>query len=404
MKKLNIHPLKLTLMLPVIMAVILMTACHQWDEVALETENGENKTFHINLVVSATGDFSTRATEMPDTSYFEHGSDPENAINYESGDFKILLFDGDGNLYQEFEGIKWKAEPTQNGLRFSFTGGEFEANPKDMPDSLQLMFLANWGTAGFGAGATQSHRSYPTSEILNDATKVDLNKNDEEKICYLTTKSGVFRFAYVGGNGDGAEIETWYRDESTTGYYIPMFGLSEKCPVTGNSITFEVGLLRSFAKIEVIDNRRKPEFPISNVKLTATRYWMRLTPDIINNPTARGLAPTVSKISVTNDASFRGVKFKAVGNKFVAYVPEIDVLPWSHNNINTGDILINLYADDDCTTPLEKMPSIRLGNYTDQILRNHVYRFVINEPSPDPGVSYWVYPWTTAASSDITFD
>ena len=383
MKKINIRLLKFAWFLPGILTAFILSACQQQsDDVPTDTDTGDYRTYHIDLVASLAGGFSTRAI-TPDNSYTQEGTAAENAIN--PNDYKILLFDGDGKYFMEFNSGDWSANVTDDGIQIA---GSFKEHPSKVPDELQLMFLANWKTEGFSYRTADAN--YPTAENGNLLTI--------QNICYSSGTSGSYRV--------GSE----YRDNpflpDATKCFIPMFGLSKKMAVNEPELNFSgnnsVILLRSLAKIEIIDNLKSYDYPIAECSVTGYNYWGRFTPDInVLNSTLDG----VTSISIISNPSFRSNYIMTCTkeyndetgiSKFFVYIPEMDV------NNNTLTINFNsIYLPS---------KTLNLKDYTSQILRNHIYRFVISdpkpepEPEPDPEVSFWVYPWTTAKSTDITFD
>lgn len=391
MRRFNIQSLKLVWFLSGIITVSFLTACQQTDEVPANTGHEAYRSYHINLAVSSTEGFSTRSVS-------EQGEPAENAINVDGNDFKILLFKGDGTLFKEVEEGKldkswnnnsknkseWtiKSVDDENGI---YTiSGRFDTIPSAVPSALQMMVLANWGVDGFDSWGS-TYAQYPS---IKNTSK---NLLTIDNICANTVSIGSgYRRAY--------NRSTTWSTSLGNNYFIPMFGLSAPVAADKNDIEFKVGMLRAFAKIEIIDNLKY--FEIRNCTLSGYQYWMRFTPDLVNNPYAYGETPYVNSASLVDNSPRSNLNFEKVTTddkitKYVAYIPEM--------NINNHTITIDFdYA-------ALKSITLNLKDYTDKILRNHIYRFVISEPAPEPGpepdrnVSFWVYPWTTA-NTTITFD
>lgn len=383
-------------------AVLAVTAgCSAvYDEPAEVTKRGETFSMTITIVTGNTP-VSRAADHADDTE--ETGTADENYIDFDAGDMMLYLFDSTGRyLYTLDTNELWGYSSGSGGnmayilqteivFPSSVTDDDIAAIKRD---GLQVMVLANW------RGVTGNNNRYawfggekPTlSQVWSNAT--DLN------------------FDYtVADNG------TTWRPSIQEKRLMPFFGVAQNVKFaysngTGYNEAFStIPMQRAVAKIEVIDNLPQENVDVTDVVLTAFNDKGRLIPDVTANPGWAEIGSQVGSSSIPAGVSQRtGLKFfhEPGSKKWIAYVPEMylgeDVvseegtLPDSRTHIDVT-VTANLDNYKGAVYPvhfarynINSIPTLP-DNSWKHILRNHIYRFSINNIGIDAELEVHVKPW-----------
>lgn len=352
-----------------------------FDDPASFADMDETYTYSLNLqVVSpcsdlpfAAGASGTRSEGGVPEHGLQEGTDAESYINIDAGDYKILIFDENGNLVvNDFvpSVSQLYFSPTEpENLIYRFSGRV--AIPQETKQ-IQVMMLANWKS--FNSQANYSFNEKPALETI-----------------YRNGTS--WNFGAPSGGWSG------WRPSLADKRAIPMFGISKTVDLTevttltdDNRVDVEqFPLIRSIAKIEIIDNI-SPEYEtvikMTGCTLSAYNTNGRYIPNVNENgdwnqppkqvtapslPGAPGAATNL-QFSKTTDSEGRTV--------YVAYLPEMGI-----NDNNRPNITVQMTAWNG-TSSFERNSSFSFNNYKDNVeqtggnalaavLRNHIYRYTV---------------------------
>lgn len=352
-----------------------------FDDPASFADMDETYTYSLNLqVVSpcsdlpfAAGASGTRSEGGDPVHGLQEGTDAESYINIDAGDYKILIFDENGNLVvNDFvpSVSQLYFSPTEpENLLYRFSGRV--AIPQDTKQ-IQVMMLANWKSFD-----SQANYSFDKGLKLTDI--------------YGNANSWNF----------GAPSGGWSRwmPSLADKRAIPMFGISKTVDLAAvttltddNRVDVErFPLIRSIAKIEIIDNI-SPEYEtvikMTGCTLSAYNTFGRYIPNVNENgdwnqpfkqvtapslPGAPGTATNPLQFSKTTDSEGRTV--------YVAYLPEMSI------SNSRPDITVQMTAWNG-TSSFERNSSFSFNNYKDNVeqtggnalaavLRNHIYRYTV---------------------------
>ena len=373
----------------------------------------EGSNFRMSLTVLAPSSAITRAGNHADDGQ-EDGTAAENYIDFQDGDFRIALFGKDGKyLFALDLQEKWSVYPHatdgDNAVYQMECEIEFpeSVSPETIEqlkaDAFQVMLLANWEHARANAYAglfAPAGVPQNLSEIWKD--KVNYN------------------FRYVADEGG----KSWYPDvSSATRRLIPMFGYAKATKFasrTGSGVLYSnatIKIQRALAKIEVLDQlESQPSLSVDGVTMSAYNTSARFIPDVAANPDWDKIGEQVDASSLPGDVTpaSSALTFIHVGNKWIAYVPEMDLKKPStlneetkifdaekesgrpHLNLTIGSSLsyyeggeypVHFAKYDQNSAPTVPDPS------WNHILRNHIYRFKVNKVGFKVDLHLHVIPW-----------
>lgn len=327
-------------------------------------------TVRFTLVTQKAQAGGSRAV-VSDTHPTESGTGNEDKINVNVKDYRILAFDpASGYLYEDLTETGVQEISGQNGSEFHYT--VTFSQPRTV---FQLVVLANWKSF---TGDTDCYGEF---------TPLKTKLSDVMELCYTLPTIQ---------NGD---------------MYIPMVGM-QTYAINPNAIPednsrdkpyllADINMLRSVAKIEVIDGLTAGGISIGGVSLTGYNSTGTFWPNIDNNSgwnteNMQVLTPTIPTDPGWNNAT---LTFFEQEGKRVLYVSECSV-----SADNNPEIAITI-SNPNGSTPETAAYSFNLNDYKiSSLLRNHIYRFEITSASTGLSVHYTVCPMDNETSGNITFD
>lgn len=420
-------------------AMLFMTSCIQEHDPQPDISS-DSETLKISLNLSVPSSASTRAEDDG----MENGTALESLIYIGNpeielpGDFKILVFDKEGNFNQEIEAEK--CEVTQeNSTTYTLTVklSIADASVKEKLSTFQVMVLANW--EGFGSSAANHEGTiaqYPSFEGYN----LYGNSNN------IFTENEKFNFTI---NSNRTFQNTYWKPDAASHSLIPMFGLSDEIDLSyalamaqwGDEPSANIKMLRSLVKVEIVDNTS--DHKLTNVRLSGgNRLDGRFIPDITqnpdwNDPDIQVIKPTVPSGSTfasdENDVDSFYILQKQGDHTWVIYLAEHD---FQHDQVTTRagldpGILINRpifiveYGDSEYafyfdnnpkTVSIPKSSNPTVSNFFSKLqsssgldrtlgytLRNHIYRYELEESSTQLEVKGSILPWDLEWEDNPTY-
>ena len=341
-------------------------------------EKSDTRTLQLNVMVPAAEHIASRAEKGENgvTYGTEDGSAAENYLGFDEFDYKVLIFDADGNLLQEFVPETMSTQDADNGILTTLVG-PISTTDKDgnRLENIQIMVLANWQHFDDGR-----YNGFTPGET----TLSGLSGNDTD-----------FNFTMPVMSNSTA----WSPSITAPKRLIPMFGLSGKIelnydnaePVGNGSVilpdveTPTIQMLRAVAKIEVVDKLPDGAGTIQSVTLDNSNAKGRYIPNFNanNNWNVEGTQVTDVSLPGGTIATISHLKFfketKNINNTeetvWSAYIPEMTLqtgrptftVEYGDTKTNTGTFALDYLNEQSEST----------GKLT-QILRNHIYRFTAN--------------------------
>ena len=363
-----------------------------------------------NATATSRADHSDNAQEL--------GSDAENFIDILNNDFRVIIFDSDGNYMYEMDGSDMKQYfPSYvNGNYYYYTMEcevEFPETytqaeiDKIRDHGLQVMVLANWQSINGQSAYDNLFRQQSLSEVWRSSSN--------------------YSFRYQPSQANSTTV-TWQPDmHSTPKRLIPMFGYAKSSKFEARTTsgihysTATIPMQRAMAKIEVIDHlENQPKLNVADVTMTKYNTSGLFIPDLTANPDWNQVGSQVGQSSLPTDVrSGNDLQFVHVDNKWIAYVPEMKFDPLSQ--ITTTNKTIDIESDEANARPhlnvkIETNEAINGydgGTYPahfarydqnfnptipddswNHILRNHIYRFSVNKVGLTVSLHLHVSPWS----------
>ena len=377
---------------------------------------------NLNLTVPASADAMSRAYGHE----FEPGTDPENFIHLsylggEDGqhpDYKVFIFDKDGGFVGDVDDLAESISSEcmgmgPNGANYRLTFNlSLDPAQKERMSQFQIMVLANY--LSFQETNEQDCQAYPS---FNSETNLDDLYSDDES----------FNFKF----SDQSDTEHWQPEVDRSG--IPMFGLSQKIDIAyviamSEADYYEpisIPMLRALAKVEIVDNTSEG---ITNVGRLPMKFLSgRLIPNLNENSDWDDPDIQIVKSSLASDG---GINYNvSAGSSDIAlfrkqegeitvwymYLPEIQI-PYGNNSGSRG-VDLGLGDQDelyyrpafsfkfnnkqygfelDNNIDMKTLGSSRYaqgdGTLTD-ILRNHIYRYIVTGSSANLSVHLEIQNW-----------
>lgn len=369
MKAAKIGDIKCIRLLLSILATVQMVSCSVWEnDLYVPAEETDIATeVRINMNITA-GRITTRAAEHKDR---DNGTDADNFINIDGGDYCIYILDGgDNHIIEQFQPSS--VQKTAEGYRLS---GMLAYDPS--LTTFRLMVMANWEAFDKDYSTNITAGSTMLSDLYGDRDNFNFTAYSAETIS---------SWLPVG--------EEESNEEKRHG--IPMFGLSEDIhipkSVNGFVPELEVGsvpMLRALAKIEVVNATKDEDgVKISDCRLTKYNINGRLIPDGDKNPKWNDDETQVETPSFPNQTE-QGTDLLFIpsedGKTFTVYIPEMNV----KELLDKPCIEVDASVKEGETKTYE----IQLGRYHEgnfipdsyliALLRNHRYEFDVLSVSND---------------------
>lgn len=331
-------------------------------------------TVRFTLVTQKAQAGGSRAAGHP----MDPGTVRENEINIGDDDYRILAFDpASGYLYEDLTANNNERKLVQKSEGDEQTEYHYTVTFSQPRTVFQLVVLANWNS--FKVGDADCYADFiPLKTKLSDVMA---------KYYTLPTTQ----------NGD---------------MYIPMVGM-QTYAINPNAIPednsrdkpyllADINMLRSVAKIEVIDGLTAEGISIGGVSLTGYNSTGTFWPNIGNNSgwnteDIQVLTPTIPTNPGWNNIT--SLLFFKQENKHVLYVSECNV-----STDNNPEIAITI-SNPNGSTPETAAYSFNLSEREiTSLLRNHIYRFEIKSASTGLNINYTLCPWDIKTSGEITFN
>ena len=380
-------------------------------------EDSRDSSFHLSVTVLAGSSAATRAGHADD--FEENGTAAENYIDFDGNDFRIVLFDNQGDYLLELDGFdNWTTYPYATDADYTtykmtcevvFPESIGDATIEELKrNGFKVMALANWRSARsegysnlfFPSGASSRQT---LSEIWSDGTH--------------------YNFPYTPAS-DGISWQPSIESKRL----IPMFGYASASkfePRTSGGELYSnatIKMQRAVAKIEVLDNLKdQPSLSVDEVAMTAFNASGRFIPDVAANANWDKVGEQVDVSSIPADVQkYTNLQFfrqggTQGGGKWIAYVPEMALDKLSvdattkafnpesdaaqarpHLDVKIGSTL-GFYEGGTYSAHFARYndnfePTIPDDSWN-HILRNHIYRFSVNKVGLSVNLHLHVIPW-----------
>lgn len=390
--------MKFQIFFSVVLMSLIQTSCIFGVDTALpECNPGESLILNLNLSVPSSVLGSRSGGHGND-----RGIGGESYIDLDNSDYRLYVFDKEGKLSNNLTDVVCTSNGEAGGI-ISYTISAIlkfaDESEMEQLSTFRVMVLANW--MAFHKNTAVTH--YPSLsgyDIVSDDSK-NLFKNGTD-----------FNFTFPE-----LESSPW-KPGPETGRYIPMFGTSDKLDLEdamdktkyGNG--FEIPMLRSIAKVEIVD--QTSHHPITNVTLSHKIPTGRFIPDIEAN-TDWSASAQITIPSIPDDFSMKeGSQIFSSAHEnddeatvWSLYLPEIDftTLP-AKDHRPVVQIVYNkkTYAfelDNNVEKASQNVSSPARGDGSlDYVLRNHIYRYAVTENGADLQVGLNVLPWDMEWEND----
>lgn len=391
------------------MLLLAAVGCKENIEPEEIQENPETKVY-LSLTMVTNTSLSSRADIENDDDFEEIGSAAENYIDFENGDFRVALFDNKGEYLMELKASDdWTKYPMSNvndrlyyrlEIEFNFPKENLDASQIDeiIKNGMYVMVLANCRAINRNANFDYDSENNRFGAYGKSTKVSELWKNGT-----------AYNFTYaLRENG------TWTPDlTDTQTKLIPMFGyvLTPKFETPRADGKYETNVVipmqRALAKIEVIDNLTDKGFEIDDVRMTDYNSTGRVIPDLLANPDWDQIGKQVTSSSLPDNPNNikTGLKFlhDAPNKKWIAYVPEmkLDGTPDASGNRTH----LNVDVQQIGSSATKETYPIHFAKYNESfkptipndswnhILRNHIYRFYVNNVGFNVDLHLHVLPW-----------
>lgn len=352
-----------------------------------ESPAAEEFTLNINLTLPSSVAQTTRA-DGHDT---DPGTEAENYIDFEGGDFRLLVFGADGQmvdgLFKDDFTYRLKSSAGTSAVyTLSGTMSVPDAETREKISKLHFMVLANWRS--FERSNTRTSFYYPSFAGYG-------LKSDSPKPIYNEGRDLNFTFK--------AQTGTSWTPSIAQKRYIPMFGVTDELDLDyvvamshhSDSPISSIPMLRSMAKVEIVDVEGDL---VSSVSLSQANASGRVIPDIYSNPSwndndIQVTAPSLPSVpGELKKIQFVRVEDNAQKQKvYAAYIPEMDLTDLRpefliYNGEKELKANFNNYDLDgkEVTDADKELKSV---------LRNHIYRFNVTAQSDNLYIRLNVLPW-----------
>lgn len=388
---------RLYIFLTLALLIMTQTSCIYENSLLCESADADSVVISFDLTVPAS---SALTRSLAEDHNITPGTEDENYINIEDEDFRILLFDKDGNLIEDklsdFECNRTGNADRSVSYKLSATLTLSSDEDRENLSKFKVMVLANWES--FEHTNTRSSFEYPSFEGYS-VDRGDRNiYKDKENLNYILKDSG--------------SDYTWTPSVDAN-RCIPMFGITDALDLQhvldmskyGDGPCFSVPMLRAMAKVKIIDESKER---ISGVSMSNANRTGRFIPEIDeSNSINTNWSDPDTQIETPSIPTERGNIDKIVFMKgedtpegypaWVAYIPEMDFAGLD----NSDRPKFTIY---DGGAPMDPVP---FNNYNEDgevvadaedflkaVLRNHIYtyRVTISDKST-VAIKLKVLPW-----------
>ena len=296
----------------------------------------------------------------------------ENYINIEGGDYRVMIFDGNGQFLQLFD-----VEETFHSVINDASGQTYTVDitgPVEIKaERLQVVVLANWR-------GVDSSANYPAPAIGDNISALyDRDSYSFTLPANWTPSSAAGRGIPMFGKSaivDVSEAETVFNEELHAD--IKMLNLGD------------IKLLRSLAKIEVNAGSSLAAAGVSVTGAQLANYNTRglYIPDVAANPDWNEDETQITEPTLPGQmqAASEPLTFSLMGGVMCAYVPEADL-----EALATKPSMSLTIKERDVETTLQ-YDNIAIGN-VDRLLRNHIYRYTVQSVKADAALTVTAVPW-----------
>lgn len=352
--------------------------------------------FHLKVRILTSKEILSRANHSDDEQL--KGSNAENYIDFDSGNFKIILFNIDGTHLLDIDRSSWEVSTSEDSYYVYYIldinvvlpeGTTEDVKNRIKREGIKVMALANWNKSADDNAYASFNKSENARQTLSEIWEDGSNYN----------------FVYSAAVDDKSAYTSWLPTLGENKKLIPMFGISTSSPFSQSTSGAEyrtsvvVPMQRVLAKVEVIDNvSTASDGSITNVSMSSFNELGRFIPNVALNPNwdKIGSQVEVSSLPANVFTNNNELEFVKQGNKWIAYVPEMAL----GNQLNEQRPHINVDIEG------SERHVVHFAYYNDQseptipdeswnhILRNHIYRYEVSRGSVRTNIHLHVIPWT----------
>lgn len=399
-----------------------LSACQWVIDPVVDPTFDDSATFRLTLtILSNTSAGNTRAGN--DDDYEEVGHPEENYIAFREGDFRLVIFDNNGNYLMELGAAE--AESIVEG------NNEYKIEYELVfPETITASTIEQIRNNGVQVVIIANCKSLDQTFVYSDKFNVE---GSSKNLVQLWRNNTTFNYQYALGEYNS----TWLpKNSAISQKLIPMFGYSKSLKFSQDNASGEyrcstvIPMQRAMAKIEVIDHlENQPDLYVKDVTMTDMVTLGRVIPNVAQNPNwnQTGSQVTASSLpagTLMENHIVENLKFwhDEQNKKWIAYVPEMKLLDENDGlildpvtkvfdsekysdrthldvkiGVKPGSTLKdydggNYIAHFAKYTPLTFEPSIPDGSWN-HILRNHIYRFSVNKVGLTVQLHLHVIPW-----------
>lgn len=389
--------------------VVLLSLTSCIDEAGISSKKGDGDMM-LTLTVLTGSNAGSRSRGHTDDSE-ESGSDVENNIDFSGNDFRVILFDNEGNYLYDFtpKGAEWAQITVGASLGYRWEGQiSFLGLSEDKIDEIK--------TTGYQVLAVANWRSFDNQKAYGNLFS---KANGHQSLSEIWSDNENYNFTYKPLTGSYSWRPAYTSSSHTL---IPMFGLSHGTAFVSQSDGLKhsyvsISMQRAVAKIEIIDNLASQQVSITEAVMTRYNTTGRYITDVEHNPNWDKIGSQVDVSSLPADVTtatelkfFREI-IDASHSRWVAYVPEMLLetpIVDAEGNFDGARTHVDIKVSPNSTgyeggtyqvhfgqyDPLTFKPTIPDDSWN-HILRNHIYRFYINRVNLGPKVDLHLHviPW-----------
>ena len=358
----EVKKIRYTLIAGIFSGILFFPSCGENREDYLPSKDGK-ESVGLCFRLDASGKQGSRADNDEDPAYESH-------INIDGGDFKILLYNGEGNLIKVLTDAELVFDEDYVSKPYPLL--EIELNETD---DIYVAALINWESFG-----SDTKYNYPLFSSISDSGQGDPLDN-------LWTPNHEFSLR---------DSTPWIPSVGEP-RLIPMFGLTKVNvgesikTVNGREIIYvTIPVVRSLAKIsfQVSDELFEEGFDIHECSISNYNKKGYFNPDMLQdgnslnggNNLQVGVPTCPSQEKISQPLMFTNIKDGNGKNKLVVYLPEMD-----NSNFTTDDddrpIITASLSFEGKKSGEDKNIELSFGNSDDpslyDVVRNHFYEYTV---------------------------